>query len=243
MKRYGLIGKYLGHSYSAQYFTDKIAREGADAVYEALEIASLEALPTDRDGYSVTIPYKEAILPYLSSLDPVAKQIGAVNVVKGTRGYNTDWIGFTRSIQPLLHARDTHALVLGTGGAAKAVVYAMQQLGLTTDVVSRKPLVAGRWSLVDSVKVYTYSDLKAEDMQRWQVIVNCTPVGMWPKTEECPNIPYQGLMPEHLLFDCIYNPEETLFLRNGREKGARTKNGMEMLLIQADEAWKIWNKD
>lgn len=241
MKRYGLIGKYLGHSYSAQYFTDKIAREGADAVYEALEIASLEALPTDRDGYSVTIPYKEAILPYLSSLDPVAKQIGAVNVVKGTRGYNTDWIGFTRSIQPLLHARDTHALVLGTGGAAKAVVYALQQLGVTTDVVSRKPLVVGRWSLVDSVKVYTYSDLKAEDMQRWQVIVNCTPVGMWPKTEECPDIPYQGLTPEHLLFDCIYNPEETLFLRNGREKGARTKNGMEMLLIQADEAWHIWN--
>ena len=248
----------MGHSYSAQYFTDKIAREGADAVYEALEIASLEALPTDRDGYSVTIPYKEAILPYLSSLDPVAKQIGAVNVVKGTKGYNTDWIGFTRSIQPLLHARDTHALVLGTGGAAKAVVYALQQLGLTTDVVSRKSLVVrgtpkigrffgeapvSRWSLVDSVKVYTYSELKAEDMQRWQVIVNCTPVGMWPKTEECPDIPYQGLTPEHLLFDCIYNPEETLFLRHGREKGARTKNGMEMLLIQADEAWKIWNKE
>ena len=220
----------MGHSYSAQYFTEKIAREGADAVYEALEIASLAALPTDRDGYSVTIPYKEAILSYLDSLDEVAEAIGAVNVVKGRKGYNTDWIGFSRSIEPLLSPHDKHALVLGTGGAAKAVVYALHQVGLTTETVSR-------------THGLRYEDLKAEDMQRWQVIVNSTPVGMWPKTEDCPKIPYEGLTPEHLLFDCIYNPEETLFLSHGRERGARTKNGKEMLLIQADEAWKIWNKE
>lgn len=199
-------------------------------MYEALEIASLADLPTDRDGYSVTIPYKEAILPYLNSLDPVAEAIGAVNVVKGNRGYNTDWIGFSRSIQPLLTPRDKHALVLGTGGAAKAVVYALRQLGLTSEMVSR-------------THGLRYEDLNAEDMQRWQVIVNCTPVGMWPETEACPEIPYAGLTPEHLLFDCIYNPEETLFLRYGRERGARTMNGKEMLLLQADEAWKIWNKE
>ena len=230
MQKYGLIGRYLGHSFSAEYFREKIAREGADAVYVPLEIATIDALPTNWDGYSVTIPYKEAILPYLSELDDTARAIGAVNVVKGRKGYNTDWIGFVKSIRPLLLPTDRKALVLGTGGAAKAVVYGLKQLGIEAETVSRH-------------KGLTYADLKAEAMQEWQVIVNCTPVGMWPKTDECPQIPYEGLTEAHLLFDCIYNPEETQFLRHGRERGARTKNGMEMLLRQADEAWKIWRID
>jgi len=230
MQKYGLIGRYLGHSFSAEYFREKIAREGADAVYVPLEIATIDALPTDWDGYSVTIPYKEAILPYLDELDDTARAIGAVNVVKGRKGYNTDWIGFVKSIRPLLLPTDRKALVLGTGGAAKAVVYGLKQLGIEAETVSRH-------------KSLTYTDLKAEAMQEWQVIVNCTPVGMWPKTDECPQIPYEGLTEAHLLFDCIYNPEETQFLRRGRERGARTKNGMEMLLRQADEAWKIWRID
>jgi shikimate dehydrogenase len=230
MQKYGLIGRYLGHSFSAEYFREKIAREGADAVYVPLEIATIDALPKDWDGYSVTIPYKEAILPYLTELDDTARAIGAVNVVKGHKGYNTDWIGFSDSIRPLLQDSDRHALVLGTGGAAKAILYALQQMGLTAETVSR-------------THGLRYEDLRAEDMNRWQVIVNCTPVGMWPATDECPDIPYAGIGREHLLFDCIYNPEETLFLCYGRERGARTKNGMEMLLRQADEAWKIWNNE
>lgn len=230
MQKYGLIGRYLGHSFSAEYFREKIAREGADAVYVPLEIATIDELPTDWDGYSVTIPYKEAILPYLSELDDTARAIGAVNVVKGRKGYNTDWVGFTESIRPLLRPTDRRALVLGTGGAAKAVVYGLKQLGLEPEMVSRRTGLR-------------YEELTAEMMTRWQVIVNCTPVGMWPKTDECPNIPYAGIGKEHLLFDCIYNPEETLFLRHGRERGARTKNGMEMLLRQADEAWRIWRNE
>ena len=236
MRHYGIIGYPLQHSFSARYFSQKFAREGIDAEYSLYPMEDLksqiEELLNRLDGFNVTMPYKQAIIPYLDALDETAKAVGAVNVVHQRVGYNTDCIGFMESIRPLLRANDQKALVLGTGGASKAVCYGLQQLGLTPTLVSRTKREG----------VLTYAELTEEVMAAYTVIVNCTPLGMYPQIDHCPEIPYEYLSARHLLFDCVYNPEETLFLRKGAAQGAKTQNGIEMLYGQAKAAWKIWNK-
>jgi shikimate dehydrogenase len=189
----------------------------------------------------VTIPYKQQVIPYLDELNEDARQIGAVNVIKVIRpekgkvrlvGYNSDVMGFSGSIEPLLEPRHRKALILGTGGASKAVDYGLRKLGLEVKFVSRRKQEG----------MLTYEELTPEVMDDYKVIVNCSPVGMFPHTEECPQIPYELLTPNHLLFDLIYNPDVTLFMKKGKERGAIVKNGLEMLLLQAFGAWNIWNK-
>lgn len=246
MKKFGIIGYPLGHSFSPGYFNEKFQNEGIDAIYEKYElpvITDLQAIidyTQDLCGFNVTIPYKEKVMSYLDVISPEARAIGAVNVVKVTNkdgkkhleGYNSDLIGFTRSIQPLLEAHHKKALVLGTGGASKAVMYGLHKLGIETILVSR----------YQKNNTIQYEQIDKEVMKEYTVIVNCTPCGMAPHFDECPAIPYCHITPKHLLFDLIYNPDETLFLKNGREQGAVTKNGLEMLLLQAEGAWEIWNK-
>ncbi len=243
-KHYGIVGKPLEHSFSKQWFTEFFEKEHILADYDEYEAPNLTFPPKGKemggkaerligeglDGYNVTYPYKEAIIDYLDELDEVAKKIGAVNVVKGKKGYNTDWIGFTKAIKPLLTKTDKKALILGTGGAAKAVNYALHQLGIKTQYVSR-----------DASKGLPYSALTPETMHEYTIIVNCTPLGMFPNTDAYPDIPYELIRSAHFLFDCIYNPAETLFLRKGKEQGARICNGQKMLEEQAKAAWKIWN--
>ncbi len=239
MKRYGLIGKTLGHSFSRQYFTEKFAKEGIDARYDNYEMPSaadvvplIEASP-DLVGLNVTIPYKQDVIPLLRSLDEGAKEIKAVNVIRirDMRGFNTDVIGFRESIRPLLRPHHTKALVLGTGGASLAVKYGLRQLGIEPLSVSRSP----REGMI------TYTNLNETLLSTYKVIINCTPLGTFPNVDECAPIPYHLLTPDHLLFDLVYNPAETRFLRMGREHGATTKNGYEMLVRQAEAAWEIWN--
>ena len=240
MNRYGLIGKTLGHSFSQRYFTEKFAREGLDARYDNYEMPSADgvvdliASTPELVGLNVTIPYKQDVIPLLRSLDPDAEAIGAVNVIRirDMRGFNTDVIGFRESIRPLLQPHHTKALVLGTGGASLAVKYGLRQLGIQPLSVSRSRREG----------VITYDDLDATVMSDYTVIVNCTPLGTFPRVDECALIPYHLLTPRHLLFDLVYNPEETLFLRKGREQGAAPKNGYEMLIRQAEAAWEIWNQ-
>lgn len=248
MKRFGIIGYPLGHSFSPGYFNEKFRNEGIDAVYEKYELATItdvqgviEYTP-ELCGFNVTIPYKEKIMSYLDIVAPEARAIGAVNLVKITRkpgsnekhleGYNTDVIGFTNSIQPLLQPLfHKKALILGTGGASKAVNYGLRQLGLDTLLVSR----------YHKNNTITYEQVTPELLEDYTVIVNCTPKGMAPHFDECPDIPYEALTQHHLLYDLIYNPDETLFLKKGKEQGAIVKNGLEMLLLQAEAGWKIWN--
>ena len=246
MDKYGLIGFPLKHSFSKDFFNEKFRAENIDARYENFEIpaikdfpAIIEENPTLR-GLNVTIPYKEEIIPFLDDIDKAAKAIGAVNVIKITRpkgktkltGFNSDIIGFTRSIEPLLEPHHTHALVLGTGGAAKAICHGLQQLGITPMYVTRQAKNG----------MLTYGDLTPEIMERHKVIVNCTPVGMFPDTGRCPSIPYDCLTSSHLLYDLIYNPERTTFLKEGAAHKAIVKNGLGMLLLQAIASWEIWNK-
>ncbi|MGM9837785.1 MAG: shikimate dehydrogenase family protein [Paludibacteraceae bacterium] len=244
MKHFGIIGFPLAHSFSARYFTEKFLREHIDAEYSLYPIRA-DQLPKhayDRqspmiqllstlDGMNVTLPYKETIIPYLNHLDDTAQAIGAVNVVHNRIGYNTDCLGFIYSIRPLLLPTDKRALVLGTGGAAKAVIYGLHKLGLETTSVSRT-LRNG---------MLGYEQLNEDILHTHTVVVNCTPLGMYPDTDSCPSIPYHLLTPAHLLFDCVYNPAETLFLKQGRLRQTRTQNGLGMLYGQAEEAWKIWN--
>ena len=247
MKTYGLIGYPLGHSFSRGYFTDFFSREGIDATYKNFELPHIEALAEvlqaegTLQGFNVTIPYKQQMFAFLDELSDAARAIGAVNVVKVTRhneglhlkGYNTDYIGFTDSIRPHLKPHHTHALILGTGGASKAVDYALRQLGLKTQYVSR----TAREGLI------TYEELTPELMAQYTVIVNTTPLGMHPKVDECPPLDYALLTPQHLLYDVVYNPAKTLFLQRGEEAGAATCNGMDMLIGQAKAAWRIWTEE
>jgi shikimate dehydrogenase len=239
MRHFGIIGYPLFHSFSARYFNEKFAKEAIEAEYSLYPIkaenlkSKAESLLDSLDGMNVTLPYKQAIIPYLDRLDETAEAIGAVNVVYRRVGYNTDCMGFMASIRPLLRADDRQALVLGTGGASKAVCYGLRKLGLTPTLVSRTP----------NGKMLGYKDLKDEVMNTHTVIVNCTPLGMYPDVDSCPDIPYVKITARHLLFDCVYNPEETLFLRKGKAQGATIKNGMEMLTGQAQAAWKIWEGD
>jgi shikimate dehydrogenase len=238
MKHFGIIGKPLRQSFSAKHFNRKFAEEGISAEYSLYPLEQIEEFPALLErvtfaGMNVTIPYKTAVIPYLTALDDTAKEIGAVNVIQfcdngRTVGYNTDALGFMESIRPMLKPTDKEALILGTGGAAKACRYGLEKLGLHVTNVSRTPK-EGQLG---------YEDL---ELGKYQVIVNCTPLGMFPETDGFPPIPYDELSPAQFLFDCIYNPEETVFLKEGRVRGCRTQNGTEMLMGQARAAWKIWS--
>ena len=247
MDKYGLIGYPLVHSFSISYFNEKFKNEGIDAVYENYEIPTIEQFPEIIDtnpqlrGLNVTIPYKEKVIGYLDAISPEANEIGAVNVIKIThkgkkvilKGYNSDVIGFTRSIEPLLDSFHKQALILGTGGASKAIEFGLKSLGLKTMKVS------------SSVKPGTirYQDITPEMMKDWNVIINCTPCGMYPHSDECPQLPYEAMDSHTLLYDLIYNPDETLFMKNGKANGAIVKNGLEMLLLQAFASWEFWHND
>lgn len=241
---YGLIGYPLTHSFSKNYFNEKFEAEGIDAEYLNFEIPDIgdlmEVIAGEPllNGLNVTIPYKEQVIPFLNEIDPTAARIGAVNVIKFFRhgdnvklkGYNSDVIGFGDSIRSLLTPARNKALVLGTGGASKAVVVALEALGVESVLVSR----------TKSEGVLTYGELDEEIMKSHLVIVNTTPLGMYPHTDECPDIPYGMLTPEHLCYDLLYNPDVTLFMHKAREMRAEVKNGLEMLLLQAFASWQIW---
>lgn len=236
MRHFGIIGFPLLHSFSAKYFSEKFLREGVDAEYSLYPLKELtkervNELLNSLDGMNVTMPHKQAIIPYLNRLDDTAAEVGAVNVICKRVGYNTDCLGFIESIRPLLRTYDEKALVLGTGGASKAVCYGLKQLGISPTLVSRTP---GKGAL-------GYDELNAAIIAEYTVIVNCTPLGMLPDIDSCPTIPYEQISAQHLLFDCVYNPEETLFLKKGKAQGATIQNGMGMLFGQAKAAWKIWN--
>ena len=244
---YGLIGYPLGHSFSKGYFTDFFSREGVNAEYKNFELPQIEDLlqilehEPHLQGFNVTIPYKQQIFRFLDEVDSAAEAIGAVNVVKVKRergniflkGYNTDVIGFSESIRPLLQPHHTHALVLGTGGASKAVHYALQQLGVKTMAVSR----------TRGEDILAYSDLTPEVLSQYKVIVNTTPLGLHPKIDECPALDYSVINDQYLLFDVIYNPAKTLFMQRGEQAGATICNGMDMLIGQAKAAWNIWKEE
>jgi len=248
-KKYGLIGYPLGHSFSIDYFNNKFISENIDAEYINFEIKEISALKNvlrenpELCGLNVTLPYKMDVIPLLDSLTENARNIGAVNVIKFKKGgfftklhlegHNSDITGFKQSIEQLLNDTHRKALILGTGGASKAIYHGLKQLGLECLFVSR----------TNEHYSVTYHEVTPEIIQDYTVIVNATPLGMYPKTDTCPDIPYQYLTPDHLLYDLIYNPDETLFMRKGKESGAVVKNGLEMLLLQAFISWEIWNKE
>ena len=247
MDKYGLIGYPLGHSFSISYFNQKFHDEDIDAVYENFEIPTIDALPEvlsqnpELKGLNVTIPYKEKVLPFLDSISPEARSIGAVNVIRIThkgkdtilKGYNSDVIGFTKSIEPMIEKKwHNKALILGTGGASKAIDYGLRNLGLETVFVSR----------YEKTGTIQYKDITPEVIREYNVIVNCTPLGMYPHTEECPQLPYEAMDSHTILYDLIYNPDETLFMKQGEKYGAQTKNGLEMLLLQAFASWEFWHE-
>ena len=236
MRHFGIIGYPLLHSFSAKYFNEKFTTEHIDAEYSLYPMKDLTSekmndLLDRLAGFNVTLPHKQAVIPFLDRLDETAEAIGAVNVVHNRVGYNTDCHGFIDSIRPLLRDYDRKALVLGTGGASKAVCYGLRKLGVQPTLVSRTPKEG----------MLGYEALNEDVMAEHTVIVNCTPLGMLPDVDSCPAIPYEMITARHLLFDCVYNPEETLFLHKGKAQGAAVRNGMEMLTGQAKAAWKIWN--
>ena len=244
MRKFGLIGKTLVHSFSKKYFTEKFEREAVDANYELYSIANVDSLRQfvqehSLCGLNVTIPYKQDVIPLLDEIDSEAQMLGAVNVIKIKRegerlclkGFNTDVVGFRNSLKPLLKPWHTSALVLGTGGASKAVLYVLENLGIAARCVSRQKREG----------MLTYETLDADVMRRNTLIVNTTPLGTFPKVETCPDIPYRLLTEKHLLFDLVYNPEQTLFMKKGLQNGAAVKNGYEMLVGQAEASWRIWN--
>ena len=241
MDKYGLIGFPLGHSFSVSFFNEKFTNENINARYINFEIPQIDELPEilasnpELKGLNVTIPYKQKVISYLDDISPEAKSIGAVNVIRIThkgknpilKGFNSDVIGFTRSIEPMLEKFHKKALILGTGGASKA----LNTLGLETLFVSRTKRDG----------CITYDEVTPELVKEYNVIVNCTPVGMYPKADSCPDLPYEAMGSHNILYDLIYNPDETLFMKKGAEHGATTKNGLEMLLLQAFASWDFWN--
>lgn len=242
---YGLIGKKLGHSFSAQFFNEKFKREGIKEEYLLLPIPEISDFPEllvkypDLHGLNVTIPYKQEVMPFLSEISEDAEEIGAVNTIKITgdngkiklKGYNTDVIGFRESLKPLLRPEIKKALVLGSGGASKAVVYVLKKAGITPTLVSRNPHP-------DNL---SYHDLDKRIMEENLLIVNTTPLGMFPDVDSYPPIPYHLLTDRHICFDLVYNPLETEFMKKSAKMGAQTKNGIEMLHGQAIASWDIWN--
>ena len=249
MNTYGLIGYPLGHSFSRKFFTEKFEKEGIDAQYLNFEIPSIEEFPNiiknnpTLKGLNVTIPYKQQVMQYLDDISEEAKAIGAVNVVKcqlstvncqlHLTGYNSDVIGFVNSIKPLLKPHHKKALILGTGGASKAIHYGLtKKLSMETLFVSR----TAREGMI------TYEEVTSEVLKEYEVIVNCSPVGMYPHVDECPALPYEALNENNLLYDLVYNPLETLFMKKGAAQGATVKNGLEMLHLQAIASWEFWEK-
>lgn len=242
MQLYGLIGFPLNHSFSPSYFLQKFTEEKIEATYKSYPIASIneiEKLVKETEklcGLNVTIPYKSSVLAFVNGISRAAQKIGAVNCLKiingALYGFNTDYIGFTESLKPLLRKDMNSALVLGTGGSSKAVCYALSELGIGYKLVSG----SGKGDL-------SYEELSANSLQEHLLIVNTTPLGMQPHTKDCPPIPYSFLTENHLLYDLIYNPEETLFLQKGKEQNALVKNGLEMLHLQAEKSWEIWNDE
>ncbi len=247
---FGLIGYPLIHSFSKTFFNQKFQAEKINARYENFEIASIDLLPSllettpSLSGMNVTIPYKEKVIPFLDDIDPLAARAGAVNVIKiipdkkgklldnrRLVGYNSDVAGFTDSIRPLITDNRHRALVLGTGGAAKAVCVGLDMLDVKAQLVSRTPKPG----------VLTYDDLTPDIIAEHKVIVNTTPLGMYPHVDEAPAIPYEALGREHLCYDLLYNPDITLFMKKAQAQGAEVKNGLEMLLLQAFLSWEIWN--
>ena len=273
-KLYGLIGFQLSHSFSKKYFTEKFERENSsDCEYNLYPIDNINQLPqliTDNPslcGLNVTIPYKESVIPFLDELDETAKAVGAVNCIKIVTpnskiqtpksqiliGYNTDVFGFRQSIKPFLEIQHERALILGTGGASKAVAYVLKEIGIECFFVSRSKEQESRINPPDQTvvragnqdseaKIFLYEELTDYIISAFKLIVNTTPVGMYPNVKDAPQIPYQSLLPSHLLYDLVYNPIETEFLKRGKLQGASTVNGLSMLHQQAEEAWRIWNK-
>jgi shikimate dehydrogenase len=248
MKKYGLIGYPLTHSFSKRFFTEKFEKENINSSYGNFEIDDISRFPEiiknnpELVGLNVTIPYKEKVIPFLDELNDSAKQIGAVNTVKITRegsniklkGFNTDTFGFETSLQPLLKEHHKKALILGTGGASKALKYVLNRLDIDYISASIEELKENE---------IRYEEIDEKMMNERLLIINATPLGTYPKVENCPNIPYEFITENHLLFDLVYNPELTLFMKKGLEKGAAVKNGYEMLLQQALKSYQIWNEE
>lgn len=246
MRVFGLIGYPLSHSFSKKYFSEKFEREGIKgARYELFELADINGFPellqqqADIVGLNVTIPYKQQVMPYLDSLDASAEKVGAVNVIKKADGkligYNSDYYGFKESLEKWLpkNRSSMQALVLGTGGASKAVIAALEDLQIPFHMISRTAAASN----------LSYEQLQEQPqiLQRSRLLINTTPLGMSPKTDAAPEIAYELLTPDHYLYDLVYNPAETLFMRLGKERGAKVKNGLEMLELQAEKGWEIWN--
>lgn len=245
MDKYGLIGFPLEHSFSRSFFNEKFSSEKIDAQYINFEIPAIETLPEiiasnpELKGLNVTIPYKQKVISYLDSVSPEARAIGAVNVIRVEqngnetllKGYNSDVIGFTKSIEPMLKEHHKKALILGTGGASKAVDYGLRSLGLETVFVSR----------YERPGTIQYNKITPDIVNEYNVIINCTPCGMFPHIDECPQLPYEAMNEDNILYDLIYNPDQTLFMQKGEKQGATVKNGLEMLLLQAFASWEFWN--
>lgn len=244
MNRLGLLGKNISYSFSKTYFKKKFENENIDdTTYKNFDIEHINLFPSivkntkGLKGLNVTIPYKEVVIPYLDKINKKAKEIGAVNTIKVTKkgklvGYNTDCYGFKKSIEPLLKPHHKNALILGTGGASKAIAYSLKQLNIDYSYVSR---TASKH--VD----YTYETLTEQVISQFQIIINCSPLGTFPDIDNCPDIPYEAIKESHILYDLIYNPEQTKFLKLGQKKGATTANGLNMLKLQAEKAWSIWD--
>lgn len=240
-RKFGLIGKNIDYSFSKKYFSEKFKKENLDCTYSNFDIENISLIESilqknGISGYNVTIPYKQEIIKFLDEIDEVAKAIGAVNTIKKIDnkniGFNTDCIGFEKSLIPLIeNKKPDSALILGGGGASKAVKYVLKKLKIDYSTVSRK----------EGKSEFIYENLNDVIINRFKMIINCSPVGTFPNINKCPNIPYKHLTKEHVLYDLVYNPIESLFLRRGRELGCKTKNGLEMLEIQANESWRIWN--
>ena len=243
-KKFGLLGRNISYSFSKGYFTDKFNNENfAGCTYENFDIQELTVFPeiikntADLKGLNVTTPYKETVIPFLDKLSKKAKIIGAVNTIKITKkgklkGYNTDYYGFKKSLQPLLLPHHKKALILGTGGASKGVAFALDELGITYTFVSRET----KENTID------YKRINGTTFDNYHIIINATPIGTSPDVEAFPLLPYEFFTNKHIAYDLIYNPAETQFLKKAKQHGAQIKNGLDMLIFQAEKAWKIWNK-
>tara|TARA_B100000809_G_scaffold247024_1_gene275607 strand:+ start:14757 stop:15503 length:747 start_codon:yes stop_codon:yes gene_type:complete len=245
IKKYGLIGHPLSHSFSEKYFTEKFEKENiSNCSYKSFDIENIDILPKlietteNLRGLNVTIPYKEKVLPFLTDIDATAKAIGAVNTIKLTynkkvlKGYNTDYYGFKKSLKPFLDINHERALIFGTGGASKTVKYVLNELNIDCLIVSRSP---------KNDDEISYEDVNEYVIKHHQIIINTTPVGMFPDIESFPKFDYNNITPKHLLYDLIYNPLETEFLKKGKQQGCITLNGLQMLKLQAEKSWEIWN--
>lgn len=248
MRFFGLIGKSIQHSFSPGYFKEKFEREGIEnTFYQLYPLENIDEFNmlinnySELSGLNVTIPYKQSIIPFLDELDEASETIGAVNTIKFSwennklklLGFNTDYLGFMESIKPNLEGDHTNALILGKGGSSLAVAYALKQMGIEFTFVSRNEV---------NTQAFRYNQLNKKILDEYKLIINTTPLGMHPETDDFPDIPYEYLTEKHFLYDLIYNPAETKFLKLGKEQGAKVQNGLQMLQLQAEHSWKIWNK-